>query len=568
MQGKAIVAAMLWLVCVLAGVLATGPAGAQALHVDLMLTHEALDGPPSAAPVERRVSATSDASLRIALPRRSAPYWLRLTLDGEVQAGDDRVLVLEGARSLGPVMFYPPGAAPQQVRGAGEEAPSLLQRGWALRLPEGWPQSSVAWLRVNAASTEPLHLRLVPAGQLAREQRERARGSVAAFTVLLLMSIAVLVVYVSFRDLLYLSYAGYLASIALYTVMVSGDATEMPGLAGLAAQGFVAAWALATLAIALQLVFTRRILELDRLMPRAARAIGVLFWIHVVLLAALLLGRELVHDWYYLVINALLIACAPAVLLLALLARRHGAAYATFYFFGWAPLLVVAMLTAANQLGALDAPWAEHVLPLAAVIESGVLAFALSRHAAHRHRIALFAQQTQERDPLTGALNGDALMHMLDSWAQLGSFGARGYCVLLVDLDNFSELNKRHGRAVGDAILQQALSRVRAVVRPDDVIGRLDGDSFAIVGECDRGDSGPFARRLGDALCGRPFRIDGDAIAVSASVGLAFSVRGESAHALMQRARDALLRSRRMGGNAVSLADDAQAAPAEELVDA
>lgn len=547
----------------------SGLAMAQTLRAEVALTDAALSGPPAGAPVLRRVHAADDGTLRLALPRRPTPYWVRLTLDPALATGSDYRLVIEGPRTLAPVVFYPPGAAPTRMDGQSPE-PRLMRQGWALKLPEGWPASSVAWLQVRLLTTEPLRLRVASADALAREQREQARSAMVVFTVLLLMAVAILAVYVVFRDLLYLSYAGYVTCMALYTVLLSGDAPELPLLSGLADYGVSARWGIPTLAVTLQLVFTRRILELDRLLPRAARLVGMLFWIHVLMFAALLLGRELVHDWYYLVGNTLLLTCAPIVLALPVLALRQGAAYARLYLLGWAPLVLVVALTAADQLALVDAPWASRVLPWAAVLECAVLALALSRHAAHRHRIALLARQSHGRDPLTGALNGESLVRMLEAWHQLGSLGARGYCLLMVDLDNFSELNTRHGRAVGDAVLQQVLMRVRALVRPEDIIGRLDGDSFAIVSECDRADGEPLARRVADALSARPFRIDGDSISITASVGLAFATSGEPVQALMRRARDALTRAHRVSCNAVSVAGEARVAshpPAPALVD-
>src|SRR3546814_6491904 len=51
---------------------------------------------------------------------------------------------------------------------------------------------------------------------------------------------------------------------------LSGDAAEIPGLGGLVSGGATVRWGLATLAVVLQLVFSRRFLELDRVLPRAA----------------------------------------------------------------------------------------------------------------------------------------------------------------------------------------------------------------------------------------------------------------------------------------------------------
>lgn len=556
------------LLLLIAGWLAP-PLAAQSLQVDLLSTQGELDGPPVSAPVLARVSTAGPGDVaRVPLSRRDTSYWLRLTSDGAISTDDDRLLVLEGAQALGPVTFYPPAAEPRLVREAGRGGSQLLRRGWALSLPSGWPASSVAYLRVNGTTTEPLRLRLASAGEIAREQRTHARYTVAAFTVLMLMALVMGWVYVVFRDLLYLSYAGYLTAAGIYALLLSGDANEMWGLANLAAHGPTGIWAMATLAVTLQLVFTWRFLELDRLLPRGAAVVRALFWAHVALLATLLIGRTHVHGWYYLVGNTLLIVSVPIVLVVAVMAWQRRATYAGYYLLGWVPLFAVAMLAAGNQLGLVDAPWAEQVLPLAAVAESAVLALALSQHAANRHRIAVLAQQTLGRDALTGALNRDALEQMLESWHQLGSLGARSYGVLQLDLDRFSEVNARYGRAIGDAVLQQALARIRGVLRPDDTIARMPGDGFAVVTDCPPEDCQHLARRVADSFAHRPFRIDGHEIAISVSIGLASSQRGESVPALLERTALALRSARGVGRNTVSVASPAsEAAPSVVVLD-
>ncbi|MFD0739737.1 diguanylate cyclase [Lysobacter koreensis] len=530
------------------------PLAAQSLQAELLLTQDDLDGPPASAPVLARVDAGARGRVaRVVLPQRVGSYWLRLTTDAAIAPGEDTLLVLEGAQGLGPVTFYPPAAEPRVVRESGQGGSQLLRRGWVLSLPSGWPAASVAYLRVNGMTTQPLRLRLASAGEIAHGQRTHARYAIAAFTVLMLMAVAMLGIYVAFRDLLYLSYAGYLTAAGIHALLLSGDAGEIWGLANLAAYGATGNWAMATLAVALQLVFTWRFLELDRLLPRGAIAVKVLFWAHLALLATLLFGGARVHGWYYLVGNALLICTVPVLLAVAVLAWQRGATYASYYLLGWTPLFAVAALAASNQLGLVNAPWAERALPLAAVIESAVLALALSQHAANRHRIAVLAQQTLGRDPLTGALNREALEQMLESWHQLGSLGARSYGVLQLDLDRFGEINERYGRAVGDAVLQQALVRIRAVLRPDDTIARMPGDGFAVVTNCPPEDCHHLARRVADSFALRPFRIDGHEIAVSVSIGMASSQRGESVPALLARTAQALRSARGVGRNTVSM---------------
>ena len=496
----------------LAGVV---PAAAQQLRVDVLQTREEMDGPPAAAAVAMRADATPDAPAVLTLPRREAGYWLRLRVDGAMPADGDMRLLLRGPRAIGPVRFYPPLAEPRTVRDAASGGSTLLRRGWVLSLPHGWPTGAVAYLRINGAVTEPIRLQLDTVPGLVRAERHDTRLTMAVFTTLMLMALAMFAVWLVFRDGLYLSYAGYVTCVAVYALMVSGDAAEMWGLAWLV-QAMVA--------------------------------------VHAALLVVLLLGREHVAGWYYVAGNVLLLLSIPLVLACAALAWRRGAAYAGYYLLGWSPMIVLAASGAGRQLGLLPPGWSVGGLPMVALVQSAVLALALSRHAANRHRITLLARQSLERDPLTGALNRRVVEQMLDAWAELGGLGARRYGVLMLDIDRLRVINNTHGRAIGDAVLQQALARIRSLVAAEDTVARMEADGFAVVSEGRREDCELLAQRLADGFSRRPFRIDGHQIEVSISIGLAMSRRGESSASLLARARHALDHARMAGDNAVSIA--------------
>jgi diguanylate cyclase len=528
----------LWL-CLLA------PASAQALNVELLLTDGAIDGPPVAAPVLARAEAAAPGdTAELNLPRRGGHYWLRLTSDRAFEADEQPLLVLDGSGQLGTVAFHPPGAPPRQVSGARAGGSPLLRRGWALPLPGGWPAASVAYLQVDGASTAPLRLRLTTVPALVHEQRNGTRASTAAVTTLLLGAIGVFVLWLLFRDLVYLTYAGYLVCVALYATVLTGDAGEIPGLGWLARGGPTVHWTFSTFAVVLQLVFTARFLELDRVLPRAARLLRAVAWLHVGLLAMLWLGRGRVHEAYYVVGNLLLVAGVPMLLTVALLARRRGAAYGGVYLVGWTPMLLVASAACAHQLGWLQAPWAGAALPATAVVEALALVAVLAHHGLARHRLALAEDDALVRDPMTGALDGASLRRILAAWYRRANFGRTGYGLLMLEVDCHGESAARAPHVHGHAVLQQVLRRLRTLLRADDSIARIDGARFAIVSECRRQDCEQLVERVEAGFAGRPLRIDGRSVTVSLDVGLVMSRRGEPVDALFARAGQALDQAR------------------------
>lgn len=110
------------------------------------------------------------------------------------------------------------------------------------------------------------------------------------------------------------------------------------------------------------------------------------------------------------------------------------------------------------------------------------LAAALHGAVAHRERAALAARSSYEaeRDPLTRLLNraallkqGDAALRRLDH--------AQPVALVVLDLDNFNEVNETLGHFAGDELLKLTADRLRKAARPDELLARIGGDEFALL---------------------------------------------------------------------------------------
>jgi diguanylate cyclase (GGDEF)-like protein/PAS domain S-box-containing protein len=119
--------------------------------------------------------------------------------------------------------------------------------------------------------------------------------------------------------------------------------------------------------------------------------------------------------------------------------------------------------------------------------------------------------------------------------------------VIFLDLDRFTAVNDSVGHGAGDLVLAQAARRLRAVVPVHDTVGRWGSDEFAILVE-DAGSSqelAEIAERLTRAVGGEPFRVAGQQIALTASVGVAVAdvdppgLVLRNADVAMSRAKDA-----------------------------
>jgi diguanylate cyclase (GGDEF)-like protein/PAS domain S-box-containing protein len=119
--------------------------------------------------------------------------------------------------------------------------------------------------------------------------------------------------------------------------------------------------------------------------------------------------------------------------------------------------------------------------------------------------------------------------------------------VIFLDLDRFTAVNDSVGHGAGDLVLAQAARRLRAAVPVHDTVARWGSDEFAVLVEnaASAQEVAEIAERLAGAVGGEPFRVAGQQIALTASVGVALadvdppSLVLRNADVAMSRAKDA-----------------------------
>jgi diguanylate cyclase (GGDEF)-like protein len=154
-------------------------------------------------------------------------------------------------------------------------------------------------------------------------------------------------------------------------------------------------------------------------------------------------------------------------------------------------------------------------------------------------------------DALTGLPNRRLFMDQLGH--ALASRRRGNLACLYFDLDGFKAVNDRRGHAVGDRVLKRVAERVASCVRAADVPARLGGDEFAVLLDDLPGpeEACALATRLIRTIEAIAV-VDGHAIAISASVGVAFLPGGEppapiAAEALVKEADEAMYGAKRAG---------------------
>lgn len=157
------------------------------------------------------------------------------------------------------------------------------------------------------------------------------------------------------------------------------------------------------------------------------------------------------------------------------------------------------------------------------------------------------ARKASQTDALTGLRNRSVLLDRLSHQIGLASRLGQYVGVLLLDLDDFKQLNDRHGHAFGDLVLQRVASVLSATVRVSDTVCRLGGDEFVVVASTGTlEDVAELARKVTGALR-EPFCIMGQTVTISASVGFsAFPEDGEVEAVLLRKADECMYRIKRL----------------------
>ena len=174
----------------------------------------------------------------------------------------------------------------------------------------------------------------------------------------------------------------------------------------------------------------------------------------------------------------------------------------------------------------------------------GELAAAACRNASTHLELALAART----DALTGCLNHAAMHEALHREFERAARHGEPLSLVILDLDDFKQVNERHGHLAGDEVLRRVGESLRASVRAYDLVARYGGDEFAIIAiDADEATAADVARRALDTIREALGSL-GTGYVTAATAGVAEWRQGDTPTALIARADRALLGGKHAGG--------------------
>ncbi|MCZ6696801.1 MAG: diguanylate cyclase [Acidobacteria bacterium] len=166
-------------------------------------------------------------------------------------------------------------------------------------------------------------------------------------------------------------------------------------------------------------------------------------------------------------------------------------------------------------------------------------------------------ESSAQTDTQTGLFNARQFLSALQKESRRSKRYRLDLSVLYIDLDDYRELNERHGEIVGDILLREIAILLKNKIRDIDVAARLSGEEFGILL--------PETERMGAYLVAERIRreaerhflrrdIDGRPIALTVTVGVAkYPDDATTADRLMRRAEEAMHQAKARGGNSVGV---------------
>ena len=166
-------------------------------------------------------------------------------------------------------------------------------------------------------------------------------------------------------------------------------------------------------------------------------------------------------------------------------------------------------------------------------------------------------EQVAHYDLLTGLPNRTLLVDRLRHALRSAHRDQHSVTIALINLDDFKQINDRHGHTIGDSVLEIMAQRFRAILRDEDTLARMGGDEFAIIIERTAAihEAMTILERVHQASAD-PINTHGITLACSISIGVtSFPLDSGEAETLLRHAHHALHQSKLNGRNRIHFFD-------------
>lgn len=524
---------------------------------------------------------------------RSA-FWLKLQLNNSSDAPLQRFLVVENPRVSHVQASIPQADGSYKTIDTGSDVPQSSKvypnRNFVFPLNLPARSEQVLYLRVESSIGLLVPLQLWPVKAFHAYERDDYTGKAWYFGIAMAMILFNLMLLFALRDPIYLLYVVFVSCTAGALAIKNGLAPDW-SIFGEPLNSNVVYYSGVSLALAALLLFARRMMQLDRLLPRLDWVLRGMIALYLISPIAYALALPYVSR------TGILLNFATALILLLCAAlcafKRQRSAF--FFLAAFALLMLGGAMTSLRAMGIVPTNlFTVDGLQLGSAMEMIVLAFALAdrfnvmrREKARVQEELIRAQQqlvdnlrTSEHElelrvaertdelrelnnqleamSLTDALTGIANRRRFDQvleqeWGHARRSGEL-LALAVVDVDWFKRYNDHYGHPAGDACLREIAQALATTVnRSTDLVARYGGEEFVFLAPMtDLTGVRGMAQKLLQAVEALALPHELSPLGrVSISIGVAAMVPGQeaSAEVLVARADAALYEAKKQGRN-------------------
>lgn len=173
-----------------------------------------------------------------------------------------------------------------------------------------------------------------------------------------------------------------------------------------------------------------------------------------------------------------------------------------------------------------------------------------------RARRSRMLNRIMSTDSLTSLLKHSAIKERLDIECRRAERNRSSLSVAMIDIDKFKHINDTWGHATGDRVIKALAHLLKNRLRTTDVVGRYGGDEFMVMLPDSKGrDVVGVLSEIADRFRHIQFDQRGETFGCTLSIGIADSLHYPSPSHLIEAADNALFEVKRLGRNAVRLAE-------------
>jgi two-component system, sensor histidine kinase LadS len=462
---------------------------------------------------------------------------------------------------------------------------AIKHRNVMFQVPLAKGESVRVYIRVKTDTSMQMPLKLwSPRGLLVKDHEEQYVLGIF-YGILIAMLCYNAMIFLSIRDKSYFYYLVYLSGWILLQMTLNGLAVEYlwpnsPWWATLASPFFVG------LSLFGVIQFTRAFLQLKQNMPKLDSLFTMFMWFWILLMA---LPFVIEYPIVIKVATAGALATSIVIFIAGGFSLKRNIRQARYFMLAWSLLICSAIVYSLKTFGVLPSVFlTDYGMQIGSSFEVVLLSFALAHRMRilkeENERIQLEATETlelrvQQRtlelgqalqsfseaseklqamsriDGLTGVKNRTYFNERIGVEWRRALRGSSELGLLMLDIDNFKEINDTFGHLGGDVCLKQVAAAIRyAVRRCSDEVFRYGGEEFAVLlPETDIHGTSHFGELIRSAVEASEITLNDERIFLTISVGAAcVTPRSDiDSEFLIGAADNALYQAKRNGRNQV-----------------